>query len=70
MEYTNDVIVSKSYRKDKIVGNVYEKKGKIIKIIKWLKKDSYFFVSSIVSMVALGVDFLIVKKFIELINLL
>ena len=70
MEYTNDVIVSKSYRKDKIVGNVYEKKGKIIKIIKWLKKDSYFFASSIVSMVALGVDFLIVKKFIELINLL
>ena len=66
MEYTNDIILKVKYKGDE--ANC--RKHKIIKeLVKKIKDDEYFTLTMIVSVIALSIDFFIVKRFLEIINL-
>ena len=66
MEYTNDIILKVKYEGDE----TNCRKHKIIKELgKKIKDDEYFTLTMIVSIVALLIDFFIVKRFLEIINL-
>lgn len=70
MEYTKDMIFNIKYKenKSKLIANG---KHKLIrKIVQWIKKDGYFTLTILTSIVVLVIDFLVVKKFIDTIKLL
>ena len=70
MEYTNDVVFNIRYKKDEIDNVTYRKCRKLKKLIKKIENDEYFTVVICVSMIALFIDFLLVKQFIDVVNLL
>ena len=86
MEYTKDVIFNVKYtKKTNFFSSKFERLGKLkiwrilrkSKIIKFFRilrtlihKDQYFTLTMIISVLLLGIDYLIVKRFIEIVNLL
>lgn len=65
MEYTKDVIFNvKCVKKTNYIHKIFKK------IIQIIQKDNYFTLTIIISMLCLSIDYLIVKRFIEIVNLL
>lgn len=70
MEYTKDVIFNVKYSKklnfiNKVKGSKFMKKFKTL-----IQKDECFTLTIIISIIALTVDYLIIKRFIEILNIL
>ena len=70
MEYTKDMVFSIKYKNCKEKSVIKEKHKWFGKIAKWIQKDEYFTVVILISIVVLTIDFLVVRKFIEIIKLL
>lgn len=68
MEYTNDIILNVRYKKDESI--TYGKHRKLKRVIKKIKDDKYFLLTMVISVVALFIDYIIIKQFIEILNLL
>ena len=65
MEYTKDVIFSvKRIKKTSFTRKILKR------LIQIIQKDNYFTLTIIISMLCLSIDYLIVKRFIEIVNLL
>ena len=65
MEYTKDIIFSvKTIKKNNKITKIFQKIRKLI------QKDNYFTLTIIVSVLCLGLDYLIIQRFIEIVNLL
>ncbi len=69
MEYTNDVIFNVKYKNGTESGTI-TKISKFRKLLKLIEKDNYFTLTIIISVIFLFIDYLIVCRFIELLNLL
>lgn len=70
MEYTNDTIFKVQYRK-KQNKSIVQKKDNILKQqIEKIKNNGYFVLTIMIGGIALFIDYLIIKQFIEIINLL
>lgn len=70
MEYTNDVIWGEHYKNDKVKKVTFRKNRRLRSLIRKIENDEFFSFSIIVSLGVLYIDFLMVKKFVEIINLL
>ncbi|MBR2786519.1 MAG: hypothetical protein IKD76_03380 [Clostridia bacterium] len=70
MEYTNDAILKTTYEKAGIKKATYKKYRILKRIIKKIQEDEFFTFSIIVSVVVLGMNFVILAEFIKIINLL
>lgn len=70
MEYTNDVILGIHYKDDRTKSVTYGKCRRLKKIIGKVEGDSFLTISIVVSTVVLCLDYLLVKEFVEIINLL
>lgn len=70
MEYTKDVILNMNYGKKKIFNKNLKIKSWIITAHKKMENDQYFTVTMCISIIALIIDFLIIKRFVDIINLL
>lgn len=70
MEYTKDMVFTIKYKNSKEKSVVRKKHKWIEKMARWIKKDEYFTVVILMSLVVLTIDFFVVKKFIEIIKLL
>lgn len=70
MEYTKDVILNMNYGKKKIFNKNFKIKSWIITAHKKMENDQYFTVTMCISIIALIIDFLIIKRFVDIINLL
>ena len=68
MEYTKDVILNVNYRKRRIYNKNFRIKKVIKKLHEKMEKDQYFTVTMCVGLIALVVDFLIIKRFVDIIN--
>lgn len=65
MEYTKDVVFSvKCAKKTSLLHT------RLKKLLKLIQKDNYFTLTIIISLLCLSLDYLIVKRFIEIVNLL
>jgi len=65
MEYTKDIIFSvKTIKKNNKTIKIFQKIRKLV------QKDNYFTLTIIVSVLCLGLDYLIIQRFIEIVNLL
>lgn len=69
MEYTNDVIFNVEYKGESECVNS-TKNSRFNKLLKIFEKDSYFTLTIIVSIIFLFIDYLIINRFIEILNLL
>lgn len=70
MEYTKDVIFNVKYSKklnfiNKVKGSKFMKRFKIL-----IQKDECFTLTIIISIIVLTADYLIIKRFIEILNIL
>lgn len=65
MEYTKDIIFSVEHVKR--TSFIHKILKRLIQII---QKDNYFTLTIIISLLCLTLDFVIVKRFIEIVNLL
>lgn len=70
MEYTNDIILNIKYKGDKKKENLKVKHRVLKTIIKKIYDDEFFTISILVSIIVLIIDFLFVKHFIKILNLL
>ena len=70
MEYTNDVIFKIRYKKDELDVVTYGRHRKLKKLLKKIEDDEYFTIVMIISAIVLFLDFLMIKQFIEIVNLL
>ena len=70
MEYTNDIILNVKYRGDKKKENLKIKHKALKTIIKKIYDDEFLTISILVSVIVLIIDFLFVKHFIKILNLL
>ena len=70
MEHTNDVIFKVHYKKDNLDANTYGRHRKLRRLLRRIEDDQYFTLVLITSAIALTIDFMILKKFIEIVNLL
>ena len=68
MEYIKDKLFS--VKKNNIESVINKKQKKHNRFIKWLEKDEYFTIVILTSIIALLIDFLFVKKFIDIIKLI
>ena len=68
MEYIKDRLFS--VKKNNIESVINKKQKKHNRFIKWLEKDEYFTIVILTSIIALLIDFLFVKKFIDIIKLI
>lgn len=65
MEYTKDVIFNVKYtNKSNFIYNKFKKIKDLI------VKDNFFTLTIIISIIFLSIDYLIIKRFIEIVNLL
>ena len=65
MEYTKDIVFSVKCVKKTSLLHI-----KLKKLLKLIQKDNYFTLIIIISILCLSLDYLIVKRFIEIVNLL
>ena len=70
MEYTNDVVFKIRYKKDEIDVVTYGKYRKLKKLLRKIEDDQYFTMVMIISVTVLFVDVLMIKQFIDIVNLL
>ncbi len=70
MEYTKDVILNVNYGKRKIFNKNFRIKRWLIRVHEKMEKDQYFTVTICISIIALIIDFFIIKRFVDIINLL
>lgn len=70
MEYTNDIILNVKYRGDKKKESLKIKHKALKTIIKKIYNDEFLTISILVSVIVLIIDFLFVKHFIKILNLL
>ncbi len=70
MEYTNDIILKVRYKIDEMDATTSGKHKGLKRIVKKIEDDEYLTLVLIVSTVAIFIDFMIIKRFIEIINLL
>lgn len=70
MEYTKDVILNVNYRKRKIYNKNFRIRNWLNKLHKKMEHDQYFTVTMCISFIALLFDFLIIKRFVDIVNLL
>ena len=70
MEYTNDVVFKIRYKKDEIDVVTYGKYRKLKKLLMKIEDDQYFTMVMIISVTVLFVDVLMIKQFIDIVNLL
>ncbi len=65
MEYTKDVVINLNYdKKEKLSSNWFRR------LVSRMQRDNYFIMVMLISAFALSLDFLIIKKFINIVNLL
>ena len=69
MEYTNDVVFKIRYKKDEIDVVTYGKYRKLKKLLRKIEDDQYFTMVMIISVTVLFVDVLMIKQFIDIVNL-
>ncbi len=65
MEYTKDIVFNVKRVKKTSLLHI-----KIKKMLKLIQKDNYFTLTIIISILCLSLDYLIVKRFIEIVSLL
>jgi len=65
MEYTKDIVFSVNRVKKTSLLHI-----RLKKLLKLIQKDNYFTLTIIISILCLSLDYLIVKRFIEIVNLL
>lgn len=65
MEYTKDIVFTVKCAKKKSLLHT-----RLKKLLKLIQKDNYFTLTIIISILCLSLDYLIVKRFIEIVNLL
>ena len=70
MEYTKDIILGIKYKNNKTKAINNSKHKMFRKIVDWVKKDEYFTMVILTSIVVLTIDFLVVKKFVDILKLL
>ena len=66
MEYIKDKLFS--VKKNNIESVINKKQKKHNRFIKWLEKDEYFTIVILTSIIVLLIDFIFVKKFIDIIK--
>lgn len=70
MGYTKDVFFKLHYKKSCVDSGTYCRNSKIKKWKKKIEEDQYFTVVMIISAIVLFIDFVLLKEFIDTVNLL
>ena len=70
MEYTNDVILNVQYKKDEVKSDKCVKHKRLSRIKKKIENDEYFTLTIVISIIVLFIDYLVIKEFVDIINLL
>ncbi len=68
MQYTNDIIFDMRCKKDESFR--YKRHKRLKQVIKRAEDDGFFALTIVISFVALFIDFLMIKQFIEVIKIL
>lgn len=69
MEYTNDVIFNVKYQNESSNTTIV-KHPRFHKILEKMDRDNYLILTIIISIIILFIDYLIIKRFIEIVSLL
>ena len=65
MEYTKDVVINLNFnKKKKLSGNWFKR------MVFAMQRDNYFTIVMLVSIFVLSFDYLMIKRFIDILNLL